>query len=198
MKKIIALVIVLSFLAALAPPKNVGAGADPFLGEIMMVGFTFCPRGWAECNGQLLPISQNTALYALLGTTYGGDGITTFGLPDLRGRVPIHTGQGPGLTNRPLGSVGGYEENFISVDQLPAHSHPAWASTGLAWSTRPGGKVWARGRDDTKLYRPPVQMVQMDQSAIGETGQGDSVGNMQPYLVIRSCIAIQGLFPSRP
>ncbi len=198
MKKIVTFAVVLVFLVTFAPPQNAGAGTQPFLGEIMMVGFTFCPTGWADCNGQLLQISQYSALFALLGTTYGGDGRVTFGLPDLRGRVPIHTGTGPGLSPRTQGSRGGQEENYIAVSQLPAHTHSAWAAKGAATTRYPAGRVWAKQGETTKLYREPGTLVEMDQSAIGDTGGGDSVDNMQPYLVIRYCIALQGTFPSMP
>ena len=198
MKKIVTFVVVLILLAAFSPPQNAGAQAEPFLGQIMMVGFTFCPRGWAECDGQLLPINTNQSLFSLLGTTYGGDGRTTFGLPDLRGRVPIHEGQGPSLDYRPQGSVGGQEENYIAVSQLPAHNHPAWASWGLATQRNAAGNLWAKGPAGNNLYRKKgPNNVQMDQSAIGEVGGGDSVENMQPYLTIKYCIALQGVYPSR-
>lgn len=172
------------------------AGLDPFLGEIMWVGFTFCPRGWAHADGQLLPISSNTALFALLGTQYGGDGRTTFALPDLRGRVPVHRGQGPGLTNRNQGQRSGTETNTLTTANLPAHSHSLNASSATGNTAAPAGNSLADGRT-ARVYSSTAPNVAMHADSIGNTGSGTSVNNMQPYLTLRACIATQGLFPSR-
>ncbi|MFT6245183.1 MAG: microcystin-dependent protein [Salibacteraceae bacterium] len=184
---------------------------DPFIGQIQPFGFNFAPRGWAQCDGQLLPISQNTALFSLLGTYYGGDGRTTFGLPDLRGRTALHMGTGPGLTSRPIGQRTGLESNTLITTQLPAHSH---AGTGKlkvnasASSADPVGNYPAglSGRDSGGQ---PVSLSGYNTAATGvgaadgvevtttNTGGGQPVNNMQPYLVINWCIALNGVYPSR-
>ncbi|WP_372922173.1 phage tail protein [Roseovarius sp.] len=172
------------------------AGPEPFIGEIMMVGYTFCPRSWAEANGQLIPISNNTALFSLFGTTFGGDGRTTFALPDLRGRVPMHVGQGPGLSSRALGEKGGSETNTLTANQLPAHSHSLNGTTAAANAVDPSGNVLANtGRSDT--YTSSAPNAQMNGGAIGPTGGGQAVNNMQPSLTIRYCVALNGIYPSR-
>lgn len=179
-----------------ASPDRAEAGLDPFLGEIMMVGYNFCPRGWANADGQLLPINQNQALFSLYGTMYGGDGRTTFALPDLRGRVPIHAGAGPGLSDYRQGAKGGSESNTLTVPQLPPHSHSLNASSAAASTPSPGGNLMAAtGRDST--YAPGRASAALDRSAIGSTGGGQPVNNMQPYQVIRYCVAVQGIFPAR-
>lgn len=157
--------------------------ADPLLGEIMMVGFNFSPRGWAFCDGQLLAIAENTALFALLGTIYGGDGRTTFGLPDLRGRVPVHAGTGPGLTPRPLGQRAGTEAVTLTGDQVPAHEH-----------THP--QVQVRGLGPQTVGVAPGG-VQGSTTATSATGGDQAHPNMPPFLVIHFCIALTGVFPSR-
>ena len=180
--------------------------SEPFIGEIQMFGFTFPPRGWADCNGQLLPIAQNTALFALLGTTYGGDGRTTFGLPDLRGRVPIHTGTGPGLANRALGSRGGNESETLNTGQIPAHTHIA---TSQARAVTPAGNsndaannFWAddAGVSSGTYHTGPANATMNNDAittSVQSTGGGMSHNNMQPYLTVRFCIALTGIFPSR-
>jgi len=164
--------------------------SDPFLGEIMLVPYNFAPRGYAFCQGQILPISQNTALFSLLGTTYGGNGQTTFALPDLRGRVPVSSGQGPGLANIDVGQVGGEPSHTLTVGELAPHTHPVGATNSAGTSTRPAGKADATGgaysdtSDATKKSDPPV-------------GGGLPHNNMPPYLGLNYCIALQGIFPSR-
>jgi len=183
----------IALTGATTPAK---AGAEPFIGEIMMVGYTFCPRSWEEANGQLLPISNNTALFSLFGTTFGGDGRTTFALPDLRGRVPMHLGQGPGLSNRALGQQGGSETNTLTANQLPPHTHSLNGTTAAANAVDPSGNVLANtGRSDT--YTSSAPNAQMNSGAIGPTGGGQAVNNMQPFLTIRYCVALNGIFPSR-
>ena len=184
--------------------------SSPFIGEIRLMGFTFAPRGWANCDGQLLPIAQNTALFSLLGTTYGGDGRTTFGLPDLRGRVAIHTGNGPGLTPRSLGSRSGQERVTLTEAQIPSHDHTATAMS-TANAVAPGGNsndavdnFWA---DDVGVssgtYHSGPANATMNAGAVStdvtvaNAGGGQAHDNMQPYLTVRYCIAISGVFPSR-
>ena len=171
---------------------------DPFIGQIQAFGFNFAPRGWALCNGQLLPISQNQALFSLLGTTYGGDGRSTFGLPDLRGRVPIHSGKGPGLTSRQLGQEAGAETTTLNINQIPSHSHSVVIrALEEGNSGDPEGKLIAGnglssfGSDNSSTLK---NLKPIDSS---NTGANQSHNNMQPYLCINFCIALQGIFPSR-
>ncbi len=172
--------------------------ASPFLAEIRMVGFTFPPRSYAFCNGQVISIAQNTALFSLLGTTYGGNGQTTFALPDLRGRTPIGVGQGPGLTPRSLGENLGVENVTLLPTQIPQHNHvPQGSSTGGS-STDPNNAVWAAsvgGRTPPPLYTAAANPVTMDPT--GLTGGAQPHPNRQPYLAISFVIAIQGIYPSR-
>lgn len=172
------------------------AGPDPFIGEVQWFAGNFAPRGWALCDGQLLAISQNSALFSILGTTYGGDGRTTFALPDVRGRVMVHAGTGPGLTNRRLGQRGGTEIETLTADKMPSHTHTQRASGGSATAVVPNGNVLASpGR--TRLYDSGVANADMDASAITSTGGSQSHNNMQPYQALNCIIAVQGTFPSR-
>lgn len=164
----------------------------PFLGMIITVGFNFAPRGWAQCNGQILPIAQNTALFSLLGTTYGGNGQTTFALPDLRSRVPVHTGQGPGLSSYDLGQQGGQESVTLNVNEMPLHQHSA-AATGAFATKNPGGQVPAPGG----AYGSPPDATNMHANMIRPAGGSQPHENVQPYLTINFCIALEGIYPSR-
>ena len=167
--------------------------SEPFLAEIKIVGFNFPVRGWAQCDGQLLPINQNQALFSLLGTNYGGDGRTTFALPDLRGRVPLHEG-----TGFPLGSKGGAERHTLSVPELPAHAHTVdlEATTGDANSGSAAGRQYAHAEVETYTSAGAADPT-MDPTMIGNTGGGQQHENMQPFLTLNFQIALQGLFPSR-
>ena len=167
--------------------------SEPFLGQISIVGFNFPPRGWAFCDGQILPINQNQALYSLLGTTYGGDGRTTFGLPDLRGRTPIH----PDNAGINQGSKGGDETHTLSPSEMPAHSHQLMASRGGADSSRPANALLAES--DQAVYRAGNNMVSLHSSSVGNASFGGNQphDNMQPYLVLHYTIALTGIFPSR-
>jgi len=169
---------------------------DPYIGQIMMFGGNFAPRGWALCNGQLLSIAQNTALFSILGTTYGGDGRTTFGLPDLRGRAPIHWGQGPGLTNRTIGESGGEETVTLSGAQMPAHNHVANAASGGGSATSPQNAVWAASTARDNIYAAAAD-TSMSPSAIGPAGSGQPHDNMPPYQAVSYIIALEGLYPPR-
>jgi microcystin-dependent protein len=166
--------------------------ASPFLGQIQPFGFNFAPRGWAMCNGQILSIAQNTALFSLLGTTYGGNGQTTFALPDLRSRVPIHMGQGPGLSQYVLGQVAGDETVTLSTAQIPPHQHGVGA-TGTFTTKNPGGQVPAPGG----AYGSPPDETTMEANMVRPTGGGQPHTNIQPYLTLNFCIALEGIFPSR-
>ncbi len=163
---------------------------EPFLGEIRMAGFGFAPRGWALCNGQLLPIAQNQALFSILGTTYGGDGRTTFALPDLRSRLPIHAG------NFPLGTHNGEEGHVLSSAELPPHLHQAIANTDAnsADQSGPTANRWAAGGQPAYAAAGNGSMAP---AAVGTTGNSQAHDNMSPYLVVNFIIALQGIFPSR-
>jgi microcystin-dependent protein len=169
--------------------------ADPFIGEIRMFGGNFAPRGWATCDGQLLSIALNNALFALLGTTYGGDGQSTFALPDLRGRVPIHQGQGPGLTPRVIGEQAGSENVTLLTSQMPAHRHPT-AATGAATLGNPGGNL-AGTSSTTAFYvdTPPTLAMSPDTQA--SKGGSQPHPNLMPYQCVNFIIALEGIFPSR-
>jgi len=169
--------------------------ADPFVAEIRIFGGNFAPKGWAFCDGQIMPIGQNTALFSLLGTTYGGDGRSTFALPDLRGRSPLHQGQGPGLTSRFLGESAGVETVTVTQSQIPMHTH-ALAAGSAAASTNPGGNLFGKPVS-AKIYGPVTSMVPMSAGAIGSAGQNQAHDNRQPYLVLSFIIALQGIFPPR-
>ncbi|MGZ4280852.1 MAG: phage tail protein [Gaiellaceae bacterium] len=165
--------------------------AEPFLGMIIIFGGNFAPKGWAFCNGQLLPINQNTALFSLLGTTYGGNGTTTFALPDLRGRVPLHFGQGPGLSNYVEGQVGGVENVTLLTSQMPAHTHVQPATAGDETTNRPNEAIPARGG----VYASTPDGSNL--AATSSAGGGQPHVNLQPYLALNYIIALQGIFPSR-
>lgn len=176
--------------------------ADPYLGEIRMFGFTFAPQGWAFCNGQLLSITQNTALFSLLGTTYGGNGTTTFQLPDFRGRVPIHFGNGVGLSPYVEGQIGGVETVTLTLPQSASHTHLVYADGDVASnnSPSPSGNALATFATGGDIYATAAgikKAVTMNPEMIGAAGGGQPHPNIQPYLVVNFCIALNGIFPSR-
>lgn len=163
--------------------------AEPFLSEIRIMSFNFAPKGWALCNGQLLPINQNQALFSLLGTTFGGDGRVNFALPDLRARTPIHVGSG-----HTLGERGGEQAHAISIAELPTHTHVANASSSVGNAVVPTGAVLASPLNLS--YRPPDSLTTLHPSTVANVGGSQAHLNMQPFLVLNFCIALQGLFPS--
>lgn len=173
--------------------------SEPFVGEIRMFGFTFAPKGWAFCDGSLLPISQNTALFSLLGTAYGGDGKTTFALPDLRDRAALHAGQGAGLTARTQGQTGGVAQVTLTETQLPGHSHFVLADTAAGGSTQPEGKVFgvSQARALSTGYSALTPATVMNAAAVSSAGGGQPHNNMPPYLAVNFCIALQGIYPPR-
>ena len=175
--------------------------SEPFLGMIIIVPYNFAPRGWAFCNGQILPIAQNTALFSLLGTTFGGNGQTTFALPDLRGRVPNSSGQGPGLSSYDLGQVGGSESTTLTVNQMPAHNHGVQCAGGAT-----AGKVANNLLANLTIDPPPTTAAVysngtasglMSPAMITNNGGNQPFGILQPYLTLNFCIALEGIFPSR-
>jgi microcystin-dependent protein len=168
---------------------------DPYLGEIRLFAGNFAPRGWALCQGQTLSIAQNAALFSLLGTTYGGNGQTTFNLPDLRGRTPIGFGQGPGLSNRDLGQQGGVESVTLTINEMPTHSHSIAVSDKTATSREPAGKVLAKVWSGA-AYREGSPTVLLSLVSIEATGGNQPHENMQPFLGLNYIIALQGIFPS--
>jgi microcystin-dependent protein len=168
--------------------------SEPFIGEIRIVAFNFPPRGYALCNGQILSISQNTALFSLLGVTYGGNGQTTFALPNLQSRVPVHPGQGAGLSPVTLGQVGGNETVTLTQNNLPAHSHLASTTQAAAQSTRPGNQVPASGQ---AVYGSPPDGSAFAPGFIQNAGGSQPFGIQPPYLGVNFVIALQGIFPSR-
>ncbi len=173
---------------------------EAFLGEIKMFAGNFAPRSWALCDGQLLSISQNSALFSILGTTYGGDGRTTFALPDMRGRVSIHPGTGPGLSRKTLGQRGGSETVTLTSGQMPAHSHTAItnADTTVASSDRPENKLPARNAAATPQYGENMNgTLSSTAVSVGNTGGSQAHTNVQPYLVVNYIICLQGIYPSR-
>lgn len=174
--------------------------ADPFIAEIRIFPFNFAPRGWAWCDGQLLPLSQNTALFSLLGTTYGGNGKTNFALPNLQGRMVMAPGQGPGLSLRDLGESGGSETVTLTPNQMPNHSHPLMA-TASATSASPAGNAMSPALSASNtavpVYRNSSNKVAMAADAVASAGAGQPHNNLPPYLTMYFCIALQGVYPPR-
>jgi microcystin-dependent protein len=171
--------------------------SEPYLGMIIIVPYNFSPRGWAFCNGQILPIAQNTALFSLLGTTFGGNGQTTFALPDLRGRVSNSSGQGPGLSSYDLGQVGGTESTTLTVNQMPTHNHIVNATGGDGTASKPEGKFLANS-GSSLIYSDTISdPVTLAVTSISNTGGNQPFGILQPYLTLNYCIALEGIFPSR-
>ncbi|MDQ3919754.1 MAG: tail fiber protein [Acidobacteriota bacterium] len=164
--------------------------SEPFLSEIKIMSFNFPPKGWAFCNGQFLPINQNQALFALLGTTYGGNGQTTFALPNLRGRVPIHMGSG-----HTLGEAAGTTSVTVNIQQLPTHLHVFNANSGAGDATTPNGALLAKAPANS--YAPPGTVATMRSNMLSNVGGSQPHNNMMPYLVLNFCIALQGIFPSQ-
>lgn len=173
--------------------------SSPFVAEIRMFGFNFAPTGWAQCNGQLLPISQNTALFSLLGTFYGGDGKSTFALPNLEGSVPLNQGQSPGLSERFLGEASGSSAVTLLVSETPAHAHAVNCNPVAGNLPNPSNNMWSplTGRTPPPLYGAGPADTTMSPLAVGVAGGNLPHNNMSPYLVVNFCIALQGVFPPR-
>lgn len=162
--------------------------AEPFLSEVRIMSFVFAPKGWALCNGQLLPINQNQGLFSLLGTTFGGDGRVNFALPDLRGRTPIHVGSG-----HTLGERGGEQAHTVSIGELPTHTHVANVMATTATTPIPGNNAFASSNN---MYSPATNLVAIQAGTVTNTGGSQAHLNMQPFLTLSFCIALQGIFPS--
>lgn len=165
--------------------------AEPFLSEIRLMSFVFAPKGWALCNGQLLPINQNQGLFSLLGTTYGGDGRVNFGLPDFRGRTPIHVGG-----SHVLGERGGEQAHTLTINEIPTHTHVLSATSSNATAAVPSNAVMLAASQNYEAYRQPTTLVPLAAGTVGNVGGSQAHLNMQPFLVISFCIALQGIFPS--
>jgi microcystin-dependent protein len=170
---------------------------DPFVAEIRIFPFNFAPKGWAWCDGQLLPLSQNTALFSLLGTTYGGDGKSNFALPDLQGRAPMHPGQGPGLSLHDLGETGGSETVTLLESEIPGHSHALMSLGAPGNRTSPINNAIARVNQGDAFVPPPAASVSMAPEALPPAGGDQPHNNMQPYLTFYFNIALQGVYPPR-
>ena len=170
--------------------------ADPFVAEIRIFPFIFPPTGWAFCNGQLMPISQNTALFSLLGTTYGGDGKSTFALPNMQGNAPMHPGQGPGLSLHDLGEQGGSQTVTLLESEMPSHGHAVNASAAEGTTGDPSGQLVASGIG-VNMYSSSINPTTLNPNAVSPTGGDQPHNNMQPYLTLNFNIALQGVFPPR-
>ena len=186
-------------LFAAVPAPDAHAGASPYVGDIMTVGFNFCPRGWTEADGKLLPINQWSALFSLYGTMYGGDGRSTFGVPDFRGRVAMSMGTGPGLTPRQEGQKGGSETNTLIVNNMPNHNHLLNTTETTPNTHDPNGAIFGTFPGSNNIYtnNNPAINHQMAINAVTKTGGGQPVNNMQPFQVINFCVALEGVYPSR-
>jgi microcystin-dependent protein len=181
--------------------------SNPFLGEIRMFAFKFAPKGWALCAGQVMPIFNNQALFSIVQTFYGGNGVTNFALPNLQGQAPMHTGQGKGLSDRVLGEVGGEQTVTLALDQLPAHDHSVQADQHLADSADPSGNIYQRANYDdgnghtfgVDIYNTVVDSpdTPLDSQSVQSAGNGGPHNNMMPSLVLNFCIAVQGIYPNK-
>lgn len=185
-------------LGTLSLPSSAHADASsPFIGEISCGGWNFCPSGWAECAGQLFPIAENEALFALIGTTYGGDGQSTFALPNIQGRTMVHQGQGPGLSNRQLGETGGVETVTLTTSQMPVHNHALVAHTGTEKSASPTNRIAGPASAAAPVYTSTAANTTLAAGAVGTSGGSQPHNNLQPYLASKCCIALFGIFPSQ-
>ncbi|RAZ91306.1 phage tail protein [Mesorhizobium hawassense] len=171
--------------------------ADPFVAEIRIFPFNFAPKGWALCDGQLLPLSQNTALFSLLGTTYGGNGKSNFALPDLQGRAPMHPGQGPGLSLHDLGETGGSETVTLLESEIPMHSHGMTGNINPANLATPSSARSLARTSPGQAYSATVNLTNMSDQAVAPAGGDQPHNNLQPFLTCNFCIALQGVFPPR-
>ncbi len=172
--------------------------SEAFIGEVRLFAGNFAPQGWMKCDGALLPISQNTALFSLLGTNYGGNGISNFALPNLIGRMPLHAGQGPGLSEHVLGETGGETAHTLTAQEMPAHGHALMATSALPAYNAANGHVLAKVSSATPPYHDPADLVAAAPAILQPAGGGTPHNNRQPYLTLTFMICMQGIFPSRP
>ena len=170
---------------------------DPFVAEIRIFPFNFAPKGWAFCDGQILPLSQNTALFSLLGTTYGGDGKSNFALPNMQGNAPMHPGQGPGLSLHDLGETGGSETVSLLESEIPSHAHAWMGSNQVAEDRTPSNEFIAKATGGSLYTSNTSGLVPMNDNAMAPAGGDQPHNNMQPYLTLNFCIALQGVYPPR-
>lgn len=185
--------------ASVIATSPASAGIEPYLGELILTPYNFCPRGYASAAGQILAISQNTALFSLLGTTYGGNGQTTFALPDLRGRAPLNAGQGPGLSNYDLGQIGGTESTTLTIQQMPAHNHQVQASNQVGTFGGPSERyLGSSTTDGNKIYYEGTPNKTMAANMLTMAGSSQPFSLLNPYLALNWCIALEGVFPPRP
>jgi len=187
----------LAFLGIMTLLAIPAAAQEPFLGEIDLVAFNFAPKGWAMCDGQILAIQQNQALFALIGTYYGGDGVRTFALPDLRGRRIVGAGQGPGLSNYTIGQASGEETVTLTINQLPIHTHAVNADMAVGTALIPSGGYWASQTSTFLFSNAPASIGNLATQAIGSAGGNQAHSNMPPYLALNYVIALTGIFPSQ-
>ncbi len=193
LRRILALTLV-SAVGSLGLPQS--ARADPpYVGEVVCGGWNFCPAGWAECNGAIISIADNSTLFALIGTTYGGDGQNTFALPNIAGRTMVHTGTGPGLSLRSLGESGGVEAVPLASSQMPSHNHQVQVHTGVEQSASPTNKIV--GPVSAPLYSTAAANTTLGAAAVGSAGGSQPHNNLQPYLAAKCCISLFGIFPSQ-
>ena len=171
--------------------------ADPFVAEIRIFGFNFAPKGWATCDGQLMPLSQNTALFSLLGTMYGGDGKSNFALPNLQGSAPMNQGQGPGLSARYVGDSGGNPTVNLRLEEIPGHNHNLMTVNDFGDINTPGGMSMARSSGTAVYNTATSPLAAMSPTVLGNTGNNQPHNNLQPYLTLLFCIALQGVYPPR-
>ncbi len=170
---------------------------DPFVAEIRIFPFNFAPKGWAFCDGQILPLSQNTALFSLLGTTYGGDGKSNFALPNMQGNAPMHPGQGPGLSLHDLGEIGGSDTVTLLESEIPSHSHAWNAANSDGTDQSPVNELTAGGIGGISTYAAPASLTALSGNALAPAGGDQPHNNLQPYLTLNFCIALQGVYPPR-
>jgi microcystin-dependent protein len=171
--------------------------SQPFLGEVRVFGFNFAPRGWAFCRGQVMSVSQNTALFSLLGTNYGGNGTSTFALPNLQGNIPISSGQGPGLSTYTVGEQGGSAGVTLLSNQLPAHAHTLPAGAGASTATPAANTFLGAGQRGKTVYATATDGTTMNAASVAPAGGSQPHNNLMPYIAMNYCIALQGIFPSR-
>jgi len=199
MKRLPFCALLAAILAVSGAPSAMAQALEPYLGQTILVGFNFCPRNWVPADGRLLPISQYTALFALYGTTFGGNGTTTFGLPDLQGRTPLGQGQGPGLPDAPVGEALGAPSTTLTISQMPAHSHALMASTSGPVVGTPAGNLLGTFPPASPLYTDQGTLTQqMNPTVISTTGSAIPFSQYQPTLTLQYCISMSGVFPSRP